>query len=153
MPYRATVQALREVWAGLDDLRRGARCAKRSDNGATGRAGTGAARAARMVSTLADETSQSRLPNCRPSSLPASIHRKTVGRDLLRIRAASCTGISTPGAGGVAEAGGVSQAVRMASRWAEDNPASASSIAATARRVWGAIFEGVGVFMPPLYEV
>ena len=35
MPYRATVQALREVWAGLDDLRRGARCAKRFDNGAT----------------------------------------------------------------------------------------------------------------------
>ena len=112
-----------------------------------------AARASRMASTLAADTNQSRLPNCRPSSLPASIQRKTVGRDLPRMRAASCAGISAPGVGPGAEDGAASQAVRMASRWAEDRPGSASSMAATARRVSGAIFDGAGVFMPPFYEV
>lgn len=52
-----------------------------------------------------------------------------------------------------AEAGALSQAVRMASLWAEDRPASASRMAATAARVLGVICEAVGVFMPPLYEV
>lgn len=106
-----------------------------------------------MDSTLAEDTNQSRLPNCRPSSLPASIHRKTVGRDLPRMRAASCAGITAPGLGAGAESGAVSQAVRMASRCAGERFASASRMAATAARVWGLIRDGAGVFMRPLYEV
>ena len=70
-----------------------------------------------------------------------------------RIRAASCAGISAPGLGVGAASGGVSQAVRMASRWAGERVASVSRTAAIAARVWGLMREGVGVFMPPLYEV
>ena len=103
-----------------------------------------------MASTLALETTQSRAPTLCPSSLPASIQRKTVGRDLQRMRPASYAGISAP-VGAVA--GALSHASRMASRWAGARPESASRMAAMARRVWGFIREGVGVFMCPFYEV
>ena len=100
-----------------------------------------AARDARNLSTLSDETTHRRFPNCLPSSLPASIHRKTVWRDLPRICAASRAGISET-LGSVA--GGVSQAVRMARRWAWDMPPSVSRMAATAARTAGEMREMFG---------
>ena len=139
-PTGRRIQPRREL-AGV----RPARWAKRSGSGAEGWAG--AAMDSRMASTLADETNQSRLPNCRPFSLPASIQRKTVGRDLPRIRAASCTGISAPARGPGGAPGALSQAVRMESRWAGESPLSASRMAATAARVWGAICEAGFFFM------
>lgn len=105
---------------------------------------------ARIASTDAQETTVRRAPIFRPCSLPESIQRRIVERDLPRIRAASRAGISGPGAT-VAASGGLSQAVRMASRWAGESPASASRIAATAARVWGLIREGFFVFMRLLF--